>query len=366
MPRGTLLSQEQKEQIYYAYYDLNYGIKEVSDFYNVCTATVFNISKEMNMPSKRSTEYEKVKRTAEETRKHIYEEYKNLGVKYPATFCKKSGMKINALVLSDIISEFDVEEKEVQNDIVVEEPVVTEEPKIKADDIKRVSTDNHVYCTFFMDRHDFPTFVTKSIYTTKSLDSYKMFDMEYLYKKSVEFIESNITFDADGKAESDIVIYMSGLQTVTGAIVKACMDCKVNLTFMHYNKDSDEWFRQEVIDCYKTNNTLLAQLVDRLLSVPDYSKYKYDDLFICGNVDMTKPFYIVKISYCDENDNVYNSQGYICEDGWNRFGEFGEQMLSVPIRTKTMLIQVLRDDAGFKFRGPIAHSFNSQRIVKED
>lgn len=360
------LSEEQREQIVYVYYNLDYSAKEISEFYNIHEITVFGILKKMECPSKRTPEYHNYKPTAISNRKAIYDEYVKSGIKYPATFCKKVNAKYNSLVLSSIISESNPAE-EIQN-TVVEEPKLTEEPQINNNyDIKKVNVDTHVYCTFFMDRHDFPSNVTKSIYSTKSLDSFKMFDMDYLYKKSVEFIESNITFDNDGNAERDIVLYMSGLQTVTGAIVKACLEYHVNLTFMHYNKDSDEWYRQEVLNNYKSGSTMLMRLVDRLLSVPEYSKYKYDDLFICGEVDMSNTFYIVKICYCDEQDNVYNSQGYICANGWEHFGKFGEQMLSVPIRTKIMLIQVTYDDIiGFKFRGPIANSFNMPKINKEE
>lgn len=285
------------------------------------------------MSPKKNAGYKAYKEQAQNKRREIYDAFVKSGIKYPATFCRKTNVEYNSLVLGSIISEYGYSkelcetmmksDEEIQNTIA-EEPVVTE-PQINTDeDIKRVNVDTHVYCTFFADRHDFPDYVTKSIYNTKGLDSFKMFDMDFLYKKSVEFIESNITFDKDGNAERDIVIFMSGLQSVTGAIVRACIEHHVNLTFMHYNKETDEWYKQEVINSNKSSSTLLSKFVDCIASIPEYSKYKYDDLFICGNVDLSETFYIVKISYCDDCDNVYNSQGYICSDGWIRFAKFAE------------------------------------------
>lgn len=377
--KGTKLTQQIKNQIYFTFFNMDYTYKEVANFYDVSTFTICNVLKELNCPGKRSVEFSdnQLVKSAKDLREEIYLAYANSDYKYPASFCKAYDTKFNVNVLKAIVNEYggvqkykankDEEETEVTTE-VVEEPVMTKtEDNSKCElvskkVIKRVNTDNHLYCTFFKDRHDtFPDHVKKAIYG-KALDSFTMFNMDYLYKKSVEFIQTNITSDMD------IVVYMSGLQVVTGAIVKACLDEHVNLTFMHYNKDSDEWYRQTVIDCFDSHS-LLSKLADSLISIPDNSKFKYDDLYTIGDVDLSDAFYIIKIQYCDDNDNVYSTQGYICDDGWEEFSTFSQQMLNTSIRTRVSLLQGFREDAnryGFRYRGPLAISYNSPKLNKED
>lgn len=382
------LTPQINNQIYFTYYCLDYTYKEVANFYDVSVATVFNVLKKLNCPGKRSADFAKgqIVKSAKDLREEIYLAYANSDYKYPASFCKAYDTKFNVNVLKAIVNEYggvqkykaskDEEETKVTTE-VVEEPVMTKtEDNSKCDPVmhstvKRVNTDNHLYCTFFKDRHDtFPDHVKTAIYG-KALDSFTMFNMDYLYKKSVEFIHQNIPGDQNGNSGMDLIVYMSGLQVVTGAIVKACLDTHTNLTFMHYNKDSDEWYRQTVIDCFDTdtNHSLLSKLADSLVSAPENSKFKYDNLYTVGEVDLSDTFYIVKIQYCDDNDNVYSTQGYICNDGWNEFSTISKQMMNTSIRTRVSLLQGTRDDAnhyGFRYRGPLAISYNSPKLNKED
>lgn len=378
--KGIKTTQQIKNQIYFTFFNMDYTYKEVANFYDVSVSTVLSVLKDLNCPGKRSSEFKKnqIYKSSKDLREEIYLAYANSDYKYPASFCKAYDTKFNANVLKAIVNEYgdvqkhkvnkDEEETEVTTDVVEEPVMTTTEDNSKCElvsenVIKRVNMDNHLYCTFFKDRHDtFPDNVKKAIYG-KALDSFTMFNMDYLYKKSVEFIQTNVT------SGMDIVVYMSGLQVVAGAIVKACLDERVNLTFMHYNKDSDEWYRQTVIDCFDSNHSLLSKLADSLASVPDNSKFKYDDLYTIGEVDLSDTFYIIKIQYCSADDAVYSTQGYICNDGWEEFSTFSQQMLNTSIRTRVSLLQGFREDAnryGFRYRGPLAISYNSPKLNKED
>ena len=395
------LPKEVKDKIYFIYYCLDFTIpntvkwfKSIDPCFN--HSTLNKLMHEWGV-DKKCKSYNSVQREALELRKQIYTDYISSGLTVQE-YCTKEDTLIIEPALEMIINQFsnsnnkdqvdsiiDTPAEEVQNPVVedqqqineVEEVVVEDTTDNNSDEVievvdtssknnneikKITNTCTHVYCTFFQDRHYFPDFVKSTIYEKRGLDSYTMFNMDYLYKKSKEFIESNVTFNADGNATADIICYMSGLQTVTGALMKACLDLKVNLTFMHYNKESDEWYKQTVIDTFSSGDSLMNRLVDMLGGSSDYSEYKYNDIYTHGDVDLSDSFYIVKMTYFDENENPYHVQGYLDMQGWDLHNQFAREMYENPsIKSKVDLYQVFHDEtkaSGFKIVGSICSSYN--------
>lgn len=92
------------------------------------------------------------------------------------------------------------------------------------------------------DRHKMP--VNDYIFKEEISPS-MMFDYEKLELHCREYIENMVDFK-DGISQQNLVVYLSGLQCASASLVKVCNDMKVNLTFRHYDKQTDSYHSQVI------------------------------------------------------------------------------------------------------------------------
>ena len=127
------------------------------------------------------------------------------------------------------------------------------------------------------DRHIMPTM--NHIFQSP-ISSSLMFNFEIQEEMVRDFIQENIKFNSEGVAEEDLVVYVTGLQSVLASVIKICFEKKVNLTLNHYNRDTKKYAPQIVWDCFgdrreKEISTDLDKLVYEFNSV---QLYKFDNI----------------------------------------------------------------------------------------
>lgn len=64
----------------------------------------------------------------------------------------------------------------------------------------------------------------------------------YIFEKEIENV-----FDFESiKGKNELVCYITGLSSVTAALVQVCAVYGVELTLMHYDRDTDEYVPQVI------------------------------------------------------------------------------------------------------------------------
>lgn len=123
-----------------------------------------------------------------------------------------------------------------------------------ADIIEINSTFNStkVKCGLIADRHDMP--VSKFIFKGP-LVNHNIMDFEFQYKKCCEFIENNIPFNEEGLPTKFLEVYVTGLQSVLGALCRAAYKKKVNLNLKHYNASRSDYNTQVIFDDFPNDIT---------------------------------------------------------------------------------------------------------------
>lgn len=104
---------------------------------------------------------------------------------------------------------------------------------------------NTVIVSMIQDRHRMPT--QKAIFNNNIKD---IFDFNYFDSTVEKFLLNDVGVRKDDNdvyhGIRDLAVYISGLSTIQASIIKMCTKYNVNLTFIHYNKETGGWVSQQI------------------------------------------------------------------------------------------------------------------------
>jgi hypothetical protein len=153
-----------------------------------------------------------------------------------------------------IVTDIAVEKPETEKSEaeIVEEytrkPGVYTQNILRNKNIIRITSASPIFeCVLVTKRHDTPTI--KGVFE-ESLDKVTMFDYDKQFQICVDFLKKYLRFDSEGRANKSVNMYCTGLQSPLVSFILACNYLKVNLTFLHYDKDTKNYHEQK----YSTNN----------------------------------------------------------------------------------------------------------------
>ena len=143
------------------------------------------------------------------------------------------------------------------------------------------------------ERHDFPC--TKYIF--ESVENDRLFDFDWFEKSATAWINTNIPKVNDVWLKG-IECYVTGLPAASIALCKVCENLKVNLTFLHYNRDNINYERQVVFSDYPVVNKNTADVLGTYLT-NDMDVYVHENTTAEELVKMSV-FYIITRRIHDE------------------------------------------------------------------
>lgn len=201
---------------------------------------------------------------------------------------------------------------------------------------------SHILCGLIAERHDIPC---EEFIFNEAIPSNMMHNYDYQYKQCMEFIKNHVTFSKSTYklnseetifASADIICYMTGCQSVLGALVKACFESHVNLTLMHYDTDIREYHPQVIFSHFRDENALhKISYLDKFLE-----QYKKGFLYKCTENDLRSlnEFYIIDRVHIGTNTTYdkYTKKGatkyvYICKsdaDAWELYPKLAKEIIS--------------------------------------
>ncbi len=245
-----------------------------------------------------------------------------------------------------------------------EESIASTTPAVAVNqqpDFVEIDLGKHVVCSMFADRHDVPKDCKESIFDTNGLESNLVLDFAWIDSKIQTFILNHINFDADGRPDKDLVVYLSGLQSTLGSICKFCAAMGIKLTLMHYDPAYGKYFPQVVIEG-STNTVTYNSKLGKLLEFDHVLLHKDMDVEFLGS---TSFYAAVKTIYKDVEQHKQESWCYICPAVLSGFDAFRD--LTIDIRNhpeaygSVYLYQVNNRSNGLYFSGSIAKSYNFKK-----
>ena len=183
---------------------------------------------------------------------------------------------------------------EPDNQEISEVSEVVEEEKKSSFPFKKVSTSEaSIRAMLINERHDFPC--TKYIF--ESVENDKLFDFEWFESSAKSWIVTNIPKVNDVWLKG-IECYVTGLPAASIALCKVCENLKVNLTFLHYNRDSVNYERQVVFSDYPVVNKNNADVLGSYLT-NDMEIYIHDKT-TAEELSKMSTFYVITRRVYDE------------------------------------------------------------------
>lgn len=151
------------------------------------------------------------------------------------------------------------------------------------------------------DRHDMPVcdYIFKAP-VSKTL----MFDYEEQERIFIKWLDDNIA-TIEGRYVQGIMCYLSGLNCLNATVAKVCMERKIGLIFMNYDRVSNTYVKQEMIPV-KRNAAIDAVLkvyamLGRYISL-NVSKTLWDRV-LTSESDM-KAVYCIEVCHKSNNGNA--------------------------------------------------------------
>jgi len=86
---------------------------------------------------------------------------------------------------------------------------------------------------------------TNDLYTTAYIKLYKLFSKEY--KTSIVTNTDGVDEYSPKKYRGHVDLYVSGLTTALIAVINAANVLDIHITLWHYDRDSEEYYPQEII-----------------------------------------------------------------------------------------------------------------------
>lgn len=191
-------------------------------------------------------------------------------------YCTKMGVEIKHHVTKEEPkSEPKIERTVAKVVEEVEEKIVSK--KTTGMPFKKVSsTDAVIKAMLINERHSFPC--QKFIMDVIPQD--KLFDFDYYNHTMESWINTNIP-KKDGVWLKSIECYATGLQAAGIALCKVCGELKVNLKFLHYNRDTQAYEPQVVYEDFEVVNKNYAGVLGGIFC-------DGTDLFLHDGVDVNK------------------------------------------------------------------------------
>lgn len=232
---------------------------------------------------------------------------------------------------------------------------------------------SHVTCGLIAERHDIPC--TDFIFE-EALPSNMMHQYDYQYNKCMEFIKEHITFSKSNYklnsedtivASADIICYMTGCQSVLGALVKACFESRVNLTLMHYDTDIRDYHSQVIFSHFRDENNLheISYLEEFLNQYNKAYFYKCTESDIKGS----DGFYIVNRVNIGTNTTYdkYTKKGavqnvYVCKndgDAWELYPKLAKEIIQDKSENICLyMIPIEQSENEWKYGTAFAKTYN--------
>lgn len=109
---------------------------------------------------------------------------------------------------------------------------------LSIDNISLIKREEKVdYAGLCADRHDMP--VDRFIFNV--LDEKEMFDYDKLYDHASNWLKENVT-------SGNLYLYMTGMQCILAAVIKACHDQEIGLSLLHRNASKQIYEKQMIWD----------------------------------------------------------------------------------------------------------------------
>lgn len=268
----------------------------------------------------------------------------------------------------------DVEQKEETKEEAVEvEEVKAEETKkvepsnkitlLDEKDVEPIFKGSHVVCGLIAERHDMPC---EEFIFEESLEPSMMHDYQYQYDICKSYIDRKISFSNDDVASADIICYMTGCQSVLGALVKSCFDSQVNLTLMHYDIDIKDYHPQVIFSHFKDENVVRKESY----LTPFLEQYNNAFFYKCVENDIKnlKTFYIInKVNIGSHTTYDRYTKGaiqvaYICKcdgDAWQLYPKLAKEIMNEKNHNFCLyLMPVDQSDNQWSFGTSLAKSYN--------
>lgn len=215
---------------------------------------------------------------------------------------------------------------------VVEDSEIYNQLFLSNKDFSKVNIEKHIYCSMFTDRHAIPAFVNKSIFETDGLAPAQIFDFEFINRSVADFIIHNINFDSNGLPDADIVCYVSGLQSVFGALCSVCARLHINLKIYHYNKGTGLFSCQTIFDQFPNANSNALSLGNLNTEFDEYYFYKIDN----NNLTDLDNLCVIKRLVFNDDQQIIKKIGIITKDEncWELFGIVAQNQLDLKSNAK--------------------------------
>ena len=231
----------------------------------------------------------------------------------------------------------------------------------------------HVICGLIAERHDIPC---EEFIFSEAIPSNMMHNYDYQYKQCMEFIKNHITFSKSTYklnseetilASADIICYMTGCQSVLGALVKACFESRVNLTLMHYDTDIREYHPQVIFSHFRDENALhTISYLDKFLD-----QYKKGFMYKCTENELRAldEFYVIDRVHIGTNTTYdkFTKKGatkyaYICKsdaDAWELYPKLAKEIIADKSENMCLyMIHITQEEDKWTYGYAFAKTYN--------
>lgn len=234
-------------------------------------------------------------------------------------------------------------------------PVVVEQTTGKETFVgaEKVDVSRVVRCITCSERHSMPNL--KDIFGT-AVSSNEMFDFVKLQTKAEDFIKANITFN-NGKALDSLELYITGLTMLTTAVIGACNKLQVNLTIMHYDRDTRSYKPQPMF----SNFGIMSEPSPILTYLKGYKDFGAAYQYGCNLFELHGNFFMISIKYFEQlSGTVPKKSDYIFtdsfEDSYILFGNTCKEVKNKKGRVQVQLMNAKIENGIFSYTAATAGS----------
>ena len=193
----------------------------------------------------------------------------------------------------------------------------------------------------------------KSIFGT-SVTSEEMFDFQALENKALAFIDSELHF-VNGISTDELEVMVTGLTMLVTSVISACAKRHVNLTLLHYNRDTRQYEKQVIFNNKVESSSPIISFLNSFSSYSNFDGiYVYRD---CNVYGITSEFYMVKVMmYSIMNKYEPKKISYYITDNFEDSFEMYSKLLKMAKDTKiaeTPRIAVQYTECSVKSNGTV-------------
>ena len=214
-------------------------------------------------------------------------------------------------------------------------------------------------------RHDIPM-VNKYIFDTLSDKEFK--NPIYLENRAKGFINAYIKNRIDGTTKT-LVLYCTGLQLPLSALIKVCVEMKVNLITMHFDPETTSYIPQVTLDIFgEVPDISKISPVDGLKNKYRGGVYTYK----CNIKDLITQGNCIAIALNSDNDSndeiILFDKEFPDAELWEVYGNFIKMSRDESIENKhhsIIMTTINISLAGYLFGDCISKSFNYKNPRKQ-